>query len=295
MGQIRSFLHALWSAVWTCGFAVLLTALASGIWGGLFIANLATMPALPWSAAAMGLVLLVSWTFLNGDWGPKRAARRMLMRARAVSPGLFFQAILAGGLSLVALAGLWIVLFELVKMPGNSSNFAQLPPLTFFAALIAAALSGAITEEAGFRGYFQGTLERHLGAPIAIALAALAMIPEHASTQGFVLPTILFYLAVDVMLGATAYLTQSILPGIVIHAAGLMMFFAIIWPADKARLPVWTHGPDLWFWLHLGQAALFGVLAIAAFRRLAARSDASGAPRLAQSSKHASAPVLAAQ
>jgi membrane protease YdiL (CAAX protease family) len=238
--------------------------------------NLATAPAVPWSVGAMALVLLAAWTFLNGNWGGRSGqARRALLRAHRVPPSLFAWALLAGGLSLVALSGLWIVLFQLVKIPGNVSDFSTLPALTYFAALVMAALSGAVTEEAGFRGYFQGTLERHLGAPFAIALSALAMVPEHASTQGFVWPTVVFYLVVDAMLGTTAYLTRSILPGIVVHAIGLMMFFGLIWPHDHQRVSVWLHGPDLWFWIHAIQAVGFGVLAIAAFRQLAGMSSSN--------------------
>src|SRR5262250_707162 len=103
------------------------------------------------------------------------------------------------------------------------------------------------------------------------------MVPEHASTQGFVWPTVLFYLVVDAMLGTTAYLTRSILPGIVIHTIGLTMFFGLIWPHDHERVSIWMHGPDLWFWIHTIQAVGFGVLAIAAFRRLAGMSG-SNAP-----------------
>jgi hypothetical protein len=122
----------------------------------------------------------------------------------------------AGALSIVALAGLWIVLFQLVKAPG------------------------------------------------------------HALTQGFVWSTMLFYLFVDVMLGATAYLTGSILPGIAIHAAGLLSFFTLIWPYDATRRLVaeaFAHG---WFWAHVGQATIFGGLAALAFKRLASVTPRRG-------------------
>jgi|SRR5579871_1577813 len=270
MTRLKDNLKFTLSALWTCVFAVLLTALASLVWGALFSANLQFAPEIPWSAAIMALVLLAIWMLLDGRWGRRaRQARRDLLRAKRMALPVFARAVLAGGCSLIALSGLWIVLFQVLNMPGNRSDFSRLPALTYFSALAVAALSGAITEEAGFRGYFQNTLERRLSPAFAIIVSALAMIPEHASTQGFVLPTILFYLAVDVMLGSMAYLTQSILPGIVIHAVGLMIFFAIIWPGDRLRESIWINGPDLWFWIHVAQAALFGTLALAAFGALA--------------------------
>jgi membrane protease YdiL (CAAX protease family) len=154
-------------------------------------------------------------------------------------------------------------------MPGNSADFSRLPLLTVAVSLATAAVIGAVFEEAGFRGYFQGTLERYLPAPFAILICAIVMAPEHAATQGFVWPTMLFYVVVDVMLGASAALTKSILPGIVVHAIGLAVFFAIVWPADKTRGLVSQSGADFWFWLHAGQAILFGAAAILLFLRLA--------------------------
>jgi membrane protease YdiL (CAAX protease family) len=122
----------------------------------------------------------------------------------------------------------------------------------------------------GIRGYLQGALERTLPAPVAILIAALVLAPGHALTQGFVWSTVLFYLLVDFAYGATAYFTNSIYPGVVAHAVGLMVFFLLIWPHDATRRLVSAGGADAWFWLHVLQAAGFGALAIAAFVRLAA-------------------------
>jgi len=55
----------------------------------------------------------------------------------------------------------------------------------------------------------------------------------------------------------------------VVHAIGLAVFFAIVWPADKTRALVSQSGADVWFWLHAGQAILFGTAAILLFLRLA--------------------------
>ena len=268
---MRSDFRALVTCLWTAGFAVVLTAATSALWGGLLFANLVLSPLVPWAALAMSVFLWLAWSYLGGKWSPLRtqAARQSLLRARSVSRRVFLTAVGAGTLAIVSLSGLWIVLFQLVKMPGNSSDFSRYPPLTVVAALTVAALSGAISEEAGFRGYFQGTLERYLPAPLAIAICAAVMAPEHASTQGFVWPTVLFYLLVDAMLGTSAALTKSILPGIVIHAIGLLVFFALVWPNDKSRTSVWQHGADVWFWLHLAQAIVFAALAIVLFYRLA--------------------------
>ncbi len=93
-------------------------------------------------------------------------------------------------------------------------------------------------------------------------------------------PKLLFYFLVGVAFGATAHLTNSILPAIPVHVVGLLIFFTLIWPQDAARRLVWEGGTDNWFWIHVTQAIAFTVLAIWAFQRLARVSmpePASGA------------------
>jgi membrane protease YdiL (CAAX protease family) len=179
------------------------------------------------------------------------------------------MALVSGACSLVALTGIWIVLFQTGLMRGNQvPDFSHYPTLTVVAVLMMAAVVGAFTEEAGFRGYVQVALEREFSAPVAIAIAALALTPGHGVTQGFAWPTVLFYLLVDVMLGVTAYLCNSVWPGVAIHANGLLIFFAFVWPFDSRRPLVGNAVTDWWFWVHAAQALVFSVLAVLAFRRL---------------------------
>jgi membrane protease YdiL (CAAX protease family) len=239
---------------WSGAIAILMTAIVSGVWAALLLANLSHAPAFPWSALVMGLLLWALWTFLDGKWGPvrNRAARSAYLRAAPLSRRVYSWALVAG-------------------VPGNKlPDFSALPTVTVIATLVMAAASGAVSEEAGFRGYFQGALERSGLGAAAILGTALLMAPIHALTQGFVWPTLLFYLLADGMLGALAYFTKSIRPGVLVHAVGLFAFFGVIWPRDKDRLPIWQSGADIWFWIHLGQAVLFAVLSLYALKRLAA-------------------------
>jgi membrane protease YdiL (CAAX protease family) len=260
------------AVVWSALLAFGLTVLTGGVWTGLLGANLATSPALPWAPPVMALLLGGLWQFLGGRWGPPAtaAARRRYLRATPRPRPVFAWALLAGSLGLVALAGYWIVLVQLAAVPSHIlPDFARYPLLTVALVLSMSALVSALAEEAGFRGYFQGVLERRVPGPAAIVLAALLLAPAHALTQGFGWPTMAWYLGVDVMFGGLAYLTQSILPGSVVHVLGLLAFFTLVWPADPQRSQVWTTGADSWFWLHAGQALLGTVLALLAFRQLA--------------------------
>jgi membrane protease YdiL (CAAX protease family) len=249
----------------TGAFAFGLTALVSGIWAGLLAANLRANPAVPWSVAVMAAVLWVLWKYLGGRWWPRRTsqARRAHLRAGAVAGRTMLWALIAGVLSLVALTGLWILLFLTGMMRGNTlPDFSHYPVFTVVCELAMASLVGGVLEEALFRGYFQGELERLVRAPLAIALTAVVMAPAHASTQGFGWPTLVFYFIVDTMLGSTASLCDSIRPGVVVHTAGLLIFFTLVWPFDGVR-------SGAWFWIHVSQVIVGGALAILAFRRLA--------------------------
>jgi hypothetical protein len=70
------------------------------------------------------------------------------------------------------------------------------------------------------------------------------------------------------MLGAMAYLTKSILPGLVVHFLGLLLFFTLIWPNDAARTSFSDVGTHSWFWIHLAQFVICGLLALVALWRL---------------------------
>ncbi|HEX8732189.1 MAG TPA: CPBP family intramembrane glutamic endopeptidase [Ktedonobacterales bacterium] len=267
--------------LWALAFA--LTALAGGVWTGLLALNLATSPAIPWAVVVMGALLWALWRYLGGAWPPRATSevRRRALRARRISGAALAWALMAGLLAIVALAGLWIVLFQVAGLPARTlPDYSHYPLLTVALALVMASLVNAIVEEAVFRGYFQGALEAQVGGLAAIALTTLVMAPEHALTQGFVWPTLVFYAAVDVMLGATAYFTQSILPGMLIHFAGLLVFFTLVWPGDMIRSLVGQLDATAWLWIHGAQVVFFAALAILAFARLARLTRRSPVPAL---------------
>jgi len=269
--------------VWTGLFAIIFTGAISGVWAALLTVNLKTSGAIPWAVAPMALVLWAVWTFLDGQWGWPRSqtARRGLLRSHRLPTHVMVLAIAAGLLWMVALAGFWIVVHRLMVVPTNPlPGLSKYPAFTVILALAMASISGAVSEEAAYRGYFLSALERAGLGPAAVLAAALLMAPEHALTQGFVWPTIVFYLMFDGMQGAITYVTGSIQPGIVTHAIGLFIFFYVIWPHDAGRTLISAHGPDTWFWIHLAQMVVCGALSLRAFAYLAklareksARSD----------------------
>jgi membrane protease YdiL (CAAX protease family) len=256
---------------WSALLAFLITAFAHGTFAVLLGSNLRTTPAIPWAVIVMALVLWLMWQYLGGKGWPRSTseARRRSLRAKPVSTQVFAWAFLAGTLSIIALAGYWIIMFQLVKMPGNVLPDTSGYPLSTVAlVLVMASLVAPLSEEAAFRGYCQVVLEREFRGSAAImissALFALAHLPH-----GFLWPKLLVYFLAGVCFGLTAYLTKSILPGIAVHIIADLTFFTLVWPYDTARPLVGEAGVDAWFWLHLAQAIIFTLLAILAFRKLA--------------------------
>jgi len=256
------------------GFGLLafaITTLAGGIWSALLVTNLRSSPAVPWCVPAMALLLWLMWSYLGGRGWPRSTseARRLYLRANRRSSRTYLWAWVAGFLSVVALAGYWIVLFQLVKMPPNAlSDVSSYPRITVALMILMGSSVSPLMEEAGFRGYFQVALEREFRGPVAVVISSILFALAHGPTQGFLWPKLLFYFLVGVAFGATAYLTNSTLPAIPVHVVGLLVFFTLVWPHDAARRLVWDSGTDNWFWMHVAQAILFTVLAVWAFQRL---------------------------
>lgn len=257
---------------WVGALAFGLTLVTGGVWVALIVGNLKTTPSVPWSIVIMAALLWAIWQYFNGKWKPESTSgiRHHLMRATSVPKRTLVWALLAGIFSIIALVGFWIILSELVKLPRNATLSSSSYPwyVSFFLAVMAS-LSGSITEEIGFRGYFQKTLEMKGRGTLAIITTAFVIFPAHALTQGFVWPVLVFYLLVDIMLGAIAYLTNSILPGVVIHALGLFVFFYLVWPFTSTRRLVLESGPDIWLWVNVAQMIMFATAALWAFKRLA--------------------------
>ncbi len=228
--------------------------------------------ALPWSVAAMAIVLWLMWQYLGGRLWPRSTAERraLLLRANRVAPRTFAVALLAGLLALVALAGYWIVFFQLVKTPANVlGDISPYPMFTIVLVVLMSSLVSPIVEEIAFRGYCQQILERHFSPLMAILLSSLFFMLAHLN-HGLYWTKLTVYFLAGLTFGTIAFFANSILASLPVHIAGDLTFFLLIWPRDSKRILVSSGGADAWFWIHVAQAVIFTVLAMLAFRRLAA-------------------------
>src|SRR6266403_2666728 len=212
---MKSAIAVVWSAV----LAFVILAFGQGVWGALLIYNLRTTPAAPWAVPTMAVVLWLMWRYLGGKWWPRSTseARQTLLRANSVPWRTHAWTILAGVVSIVALAGFWIVLFSLVRMPANVlPELSKYPLITGVLVGGMSSLVSPLTEEAAFRGYCQGILERRFSGMNAVAISSLLFAFAHL-TQGFFWPQLLVYFLAGVVFGLPAYLSKSTLATIPVH------------------------------------------------------------------------------
>jgi membrane protease YdiL (CAAX protease family) len=251
--------------------ALLILAYGQGLWGLLAFANVAVSPAVPWAGPVMALLLVGLYAFLSGRlWpGASAATRRRLLALRAVSLETFSWSLIAGVCAVVAAAGLWIVLSQITPWsPNILPNAKGVPVASLAVLLLTASLAAPLTEEAAFRGYAQGLMQRAFRPWTSLVIVSALFAAAHL-TQGLFAGKLLVYFLAGLSFGAIRQLSGSLVPGIIVHMIADLTFFTLVWPADGHRTLVSAGGADLWFWIHVGQVVVFAPLAILAFRRLA--------------------------
>ena len=255
-------------------------------WAYLSLSNQRYFVAVPWAVLVMAVYLYFLWRWLRGDGAPgsTSADRRKSLRANAISPDLFVMTVFAGILGFVALVPFTILLGRLVTL--NQARPIKLPDgmpsITAFALIVMASIVAGVVEEAAFRGYMQGPIERRFGPATAIllpgALFGLAHFTHHPSVA--VLSVLPFYVLVAAVYGMMAYASNSILPGIALHAGGDVLSITRTWLTGKGEWEltptrpalIWETGPDGAFWGALVAFILLGAVAVAAFVALASSS-----------------------
>ena len=257
-----------------------ITAYGQGLWGPLVLANLRLSPAVPWAPPLMALLLAGLLLYLSGRGWPASTstARRRLLRWNPMPLSTFARAVGSGLLALVAFAGLWIAVSDLVHIPpGVQPSAAGIPLATAIPILLMSSLAAPLSEEAAFRGYAMGLLEKAWGsAPAAIVGSSLLFAAAHFP-QGLDAAKLGLYFTAGLLFAAIAYLTNSLYAAMVVHGLGDVIGFTLLWPHDQ-QAHAMGFG-DALFAPALAAIAIFAPLAILAFRRLARASKALRDPR----------------
>jgi len=265
--------------------AIAVTGTTTVVWGALIQSNLRFSPGLPWATPIMAAFLVFYWRFLKGrGWSSSTsAARRAGLRAEPLPSWVWRWSLVAGGLGLAASIALFLVAHRLISWPQPPRpDLSHIPFITLLSSLLMSAIVAGIGEEAGYRGYMQGPLERRYGAAVAITVTSTVFGLAHLSHGAF-LPAILFDIGWGALYGLLAYRCGSIVPAIVLHSSADALEFIAAWkfrPRAPAPL-VWVTGPDRLLWADCFLVVLLGGASIWAFRRLAgARPNAAaGSPQ----------------
>jgi membrane protease YdiL (CAAX protease family) len=239
--------------------------------------NLRLLPSIPWAIAPMAIYLWFYWQYIGGRIGSADSAamRRASLRAHSVHADVWTGAIVTGLIGFAAVAALVVLMSRLIAMP-ESAPIAlprDMPPLTGFLLLVMASIVAGMTEEAGFRGYMQGPIERRYGLLLALlvngAAFGLLHFPSHPSAVLSMLP---YYLGVTAVYGGLTWAANSILPAMTLHIGGDVWSLTRLWVtrqpewqlSSTAPPLVWDVGPDTAFLvtvvLVVVLAAVFAVL-----------------------------------
>ena len=269
------------SRIWTASRDVLIGLIVmAGItvpWSVVVVANLRLSPQVPWAIPAALIYVSLVIAYLNGRSWPvsTREFRRSRFRARLLSPALSVWSLLAGGLAVTCL---WLLVAAAghlgPSVPGAEAGLA--PPVLFAFVTVSAAIT-ALGEEAGLRGFMQAPLESRFGPSVAITITTSVFVLIHAS-HGFT--TLLhngpLYIATGVVYGLLTYLTQSILPALMLHFLGDVVVFALRSSLIHGLAP--RTQPEIA--LCLFAALMAATLSLLAFRQLASVSASTRQGRM---------------
>ncbi|HQT91166.1 MAG TPA: CPBP family intramembrane metalloprotease [Candidatus Kryptobacter bacterium] len=123
----------------------------------------------------------------------------------------------------------------------NSELFTSYTPGEFFLVIVVVCVTPAICEETLFRGYFQRTLERTIGAK-SLLIAGILFGLYHMRPLNLVSLSIL-----GIMIGFFFYRSKSILPGMAAHFTNNFIAVLSVYrlPDGKPRIPFLSSGLSL--------------------------------------------------
>ena len=211
-------------------------------WGAVLAPlNLRVAPGVPWTILPMALYLYVYWRYIGGRLGAASTAgqRREYLRANAIPASAWPLAIATGLVGFGTVFALLDVMARITTMPESAQIQMPegIPRATVFALLTMSSVVAGITEEAGFRGYMQGPIERHHGVALGIlvngTMFGLLHFPNHPNDVLSMLP---YYIAVSAVYGGLTWASNSILPAVALHVGGDVWSLTRLWATGR---PEW--------------------------------------------------------
>ena len=149
----------------------------------------------------------------------------------------FGLAVLAGVMLMEAFGGVWIGVADLVHIPpGVQPSLKGISLPTGIALLIMSSLAAPLSEEAAFRGYAMGILEKAWGwAPAAIVAAAILFAAVHV-VQGLDATKLGLYFGAGLLFATVAWMTNSLYAAMAVHSLGDVLGFTVREVARRYRV-----------------------------------------------------------
>jgi membrane protease YdiL (CAAX protease family) len=242
-------------------------------WYGAFFVNMSVLPIVPWSVPLGLLWLWLLFQYFGGRWRPEstREVRKQGLRARKLSGEQWKWSLVAGALYIIFLMAFVNVVYRIIELPEEEFDLSMFPWWSLFPILIMVSIVAGVSEEAGFRGYMQGPLERRYGPVFAIGFTAFMFWVVHLNHADAV-PRFPVLMVMGAALGALAYCAQSIWPAIVAHAAVDTVAFlnevGKVGPQLVRQTPLAETGVDLYFVVSLLLAAVVCLASVWTLRKL---------------------------
>jgi len=242
-----------------------------------FAANFRLLSQVPWAVPVMVVYLWWFWRYLSGVGPPDDTQdfRRQSLRAHSVSRRAWTWSLVAGGLGLVALVAALRLVNRLVELPQQQlPDLTNVPAYTVWTLVLAGAPIAGLVEEAAFRGYMQGPIERRHGLVVAILITGTMFALVHLDFTPVLWP---YYIAVSALYGTVAFLTNSVWPAVVLHTCGniysnvdLLLHGRADWQAGaRPAESVWKTGVDSTFLQWMVMLLISVTAMLWAYRRLA--------------------------
>jgi len=219
-----------------------------------WMAILALVP-IPWSLPVMWLVLFFYLKYFSGSWWPKSTAgiRAENFRAVKLTASTWKWSLFSALLIVAVIESGLVVTFRIVEFPAEAWNlglqYESFPRGLVWLYIILMASVAGITEEVGFRGYMQAPLEKRYSPAAGIIFVALMFMLLHLN-QAWA-PVVLIHLfVIGTMWGVLAYVSGSVIPGIISHTIADVFSFSYWWTDVAGRFdkrPIAETGVDAHF------------------------------------------------
>ena len=267
----------IWVKAIFIGFVIL--ELGTKLWSIIAFTNITVTPEIPWSFPLMVIVLVLIWNYLNGKWAPKstQKTRRMWLRGNLLNVKNrkwgWISAVLLGCTILC-----FVVLgMRIVDEPSGQivqiERIMKYPTWTIIGLITMTSLTAGVIEEISFRGYMQKPMELKYGPKKAIMAVALFFTLLHLPNATITPALMPIFFMGSIGWGVLAYLTNSILPGIIVHCAVDAIGFFWIWKNMElvkalSNESVLKTGMDTAFLILLLMTLMLIALTMLGFRKL---------------------------